>query len=263
MIFPGMDPWLEDPQIWPGVHASFIVYLRDALQPQLRGRYIAAVEERVYLEGPNREVIPDVWLRETRAPHIGDGNVAVLEAEGDAPVAVEVPGLEVHESYVTILDRASGQNVVTVIEVVSPANKYHAAGRKSYLDKQEEVRASDAHLVEIDLLRTGMHVVAVPEAVARRQGPYAYLVCVNRAVRSRFRFELYPRGLPHRLPRIRVPLAEGDPDVILDLQAVLEKTYDPGCYRERLRYDQPCHPPLPDSDTEWANSLLANAGAWA
>jgi hypothetical protein len=187
--------------------------------------------------------------------------VAVLEGDGgDAPVAVEIPDLEVHESYVTILDRASGQRVVTVIEVVSPGNKYHGAGRTSYIDKQEEVRASDAHLVEIDLLRAGHHVLAVSEAVARRQGPYAYLVSVNRAVRRRTRFELYPRGLRSRLPRIRVPLAGNDPDVILDLQAVLEKTYDAGSYRARLRYDQPCHPPLPDSDLDWANTLVAQAG---
>jgi hypothetical protein len=29
MIFPGMDPYLEDPRIWPGVHSPFIVYLAD------------------------------------------------------------------------------------------------------------------------------------------------------------------------------------------------------------------------------------------
>ena len=28
MIFPGMDPYLEDPQIWPGVHSALVVYLR-------------------------------------------------------------------------------------------------------------------------------------------------------------------------------------------------------------------------------------------
>jgi hypothetical protein len=33
MIFRGMDPYLEDPQIWPFVLASFIVYLRDHLLP--------------------------------------------------------------------------------------------------------------------------------------------------------------------------------------------------------------------------------------
>src|SRR5439155_25358177 len=120
MNFPGMDPYLEDPQIWPGVHAALIVYIRDQLQPALRPRYIAAIEERVFVEGPDREIVPDVWLKRSRSNH---GGRAVAQANGDAPVLVRVPALEVHESYVAILDRQTGQRVVTVIEVVSPTNK--------------------------------------------------------------------------------------------------------------------------------------------
>ncbi len=48
MIFPGMDPYLEDPAFWPGVHNRVIVYLADHLQPKLGSRYIATIEERVY-----------------------------------------------------------------------------------------------------------------------------------------------------------------------------------------------------------------------
>jgi hypothetical protein len=52
MIFPGMDPYLEDPRVWPDVHASFIVYLREYLRPLLQPRYVIAVESRVFVEGP-------------------------------------------------------------------------------------------------------------------------------------------------------------------------------------------------------------------
>ncbi|MFN4259401.1 MAG: DUF4058 family protein [Gemmataceae bacterium] len=62
MIFPDMDPYLEDTRLWPGVHNRFVVYLADYLQPQLRPRYIAAVEERVYLEGPEQRIVPDVII---------------------------------------------------------------------------------------------------------------------------------------------------------------------------------------------------------
>ena len=252
MIFPGMDPYLEDPQIWPGVHNRFVVYLADQLQPSLRPRYVAAVEERVYLEGPNREIIPDVWLRQ--AQHGSSGAVAL--ADEDAPILVEVEPLEIHESYITILDRQSGQRVVTVIEVVSPANKYAGPGRESYLAKQREVRCSNAHLVGIDLLRTGPHVVAVPEYKARGKGFYDYLISVNRAIRARTGFELYLRGLRERLPRIKVPLAEPDPDVQLDLQAVLNHTYEQGSYRDRLNYQVPCKPALSPADQAWAGELI-------
>ena len=252
MIFPGMNPYLEDPQLWPGVHGALIVYLRDQLQPLLRPRYIAAIEERVFVEGPDRQIIPDVWVKRTQNPEEG-GKLAV--AEVDEPVVVQVPDLEIHESYIEILDRHSGQSVVTVIEVVSPANKFPGPGRDSYLAKQGEVRSSTAHLVEIDLLRTGRHVLAVPEWVARGRGPYDYLVCCNRAGGLRDLFDLYPRRLRERLPRIRIPLAGDDPDVPLDIQAALTRVYDAGSYRDRINYDSPSQPPLESDDQSWANQL--------
>ena len=52
MIFPGMDPYLENPAVFPGIHTRSVVYLADQLAPKLRPRYIASVGERVYVEGP-------------------------------------------------------------------------------------------------------------------------------------------------------------------------------------------------------------------
>jgi hypothetical protein len=257
MIFPGMDPYLEDPRIWPGVHSRFIVYLADQLQPLIQPRYIAAVEERVFVQGPEqREIIPDAWLKRHR-PEAKPAAAAVLDV--DTPLVMQVPELEIHESYVEILDRESELRVVTVVELLSPTNKFPGAGQESYLAKQREVRASQTHLVEIDLLRAGQHGLAVPEWAARGSGPYSYLICVNRAEGRRDRFEWYPQELRQRLPRIRVPLADGDPDVVLDVQAVLAQTYEAGRYRERLRYDRPCVPPLPAEDQAWADELIRAA----
>jgi hypothetical protein len=68
--------------------------------------------------------------------------------------------------------------------------------------------------------------------------------CINRAIGRRDTFDLYPRALRDRLPRIRIPLSNGDPDVVLDLQAVLEQTCEAGSYRSRLNYRAPCQPAL-------------------
>ncbi len=257
-IFPGMDPYLEDPRIWSGIHNRFIVYLADQLQPLIRPRYIAAVEERVFVQGTEqREIIPDAWLKRHRPEANPSASAALLDV--DTPMVMQVPELEIHESYVEILDRESEQRIVTVVELLSPTNKFAGAGQESYLAKQREVRASQTHLVEIDLLRSGRHVLAVPEWAVRGSGPYSYLICVNRAEERRDRFEWYPRQLRQRLPRIRVPLADGDPDVVLDLQAVLVQTYEAGSYRERLRYDRPCLPPLSAEDQVWADGLIRAA----
>jgi hypothetical protein len=58
------------------------------------------VEERVYLEGPERDVIPDVWVRQNRP---GAPMVATAPVEADAPLLVQIPELEIHEAYLNIL----------------------------------------------------------------------------------------------------------------------------------------------------------------
>ena len=151
-IFPGMDPYLEAGALWPGLHAALIVYIRDQLQPLLRPRYLASIEERVYLESPRPRHRSG---RPRSSSPAGRPAPAVAVLEADAPVVVHAPPRDVHETYVAVLDRQSGERVVTVIEVVSPTNKYAGPGRTSYLAKQDEILRGPVHLVEIDLLRTG------------------------------------------------------------------------------------------------------------
>ena len=262
MIFPGMDPYLEDPEFWHGFHQRFIVYLSDLLQPKLSPRYIAAVEERVYVEGPNRQIEPDLSIRwRSPRPEVEDeaGGVAVLVEEADDPMVVVAHEIEVRESYIAILDRKNGLSVVTILEVVSPGNKCVGPGRRSYVEKQAEILRGDTHLVEVDLLRVGPHVLAVPQSEVGPRVVYDYLTSVNRSRGDRSIFEVYPTLLRRRLPRIRLPLAEGDADVVLDIQAGLVKTYESGIYRARLRYDRPCVPPLSPDDQAWADGLIREA----
>jgi hypothetical protein len=255
MIFPGMDPYLEHPALWPGVHNRLVVYLADQLQPLLSPRYLAAVEDRVYLEGSDRDIIPDVWIKHQP---LSSGGAALAVAPADGPEVLVVPDLEIHESYIAILDRTSNQRIVTVIEVVSPSNKNFGPGRDSYLDKQHEVRHSDTHFVEIDLLRDGQSVVAAPLSRLQRLGKYDYVACIERAGR-RTRFEIYRRSLRDSLPTISIPLAGDDPDVPLSLRDAVEKVYSAGSYRDRIDYSQPCFPPLGEVDQAWANERIAAA----
>ncbi|MBV8126174.1 MAG: DUF4058 family protein [Planctomycetaceae bacterium] len=48
--FPGMDPYLENPEIFPDFHDSFITYLRARLQAGLPPPYYAALGRRVWIE---------------------------------------------------------------------------------------------------------------------------------------------------------------------------------------------------------------------
>src|SRR5882762_7843773 len=169
--FPGMDPYLE--AHWRDVHARLIIYACDALQGVLPGGLRARVEESVLLETPmglgDHPLYPDVRVvvytskrsLETRP----EGGVAVAE-----PLLVETGPDTVTETFIEIVDRESGNRVVTVIEFLSPSNKSPGPNREQYLRKQRDVCSSNANLVEIDLNRFGTHTLAFPLHHIKPQG---------------------------------------------------------------------------------------------
>ena len=182
--FPGMDPYLEHPVLWESIHARLIVAAANQLQPQLDPRYVASVEERVFIEGPQRRV-PDVWIQKVVD---AEEFSPLARGESDTAVIIQVEDLEIHESRVEILDSYNAMKLVALIEVVSPTNKATGPGRESYRAKQEETLARECHLIEIDLLRKGRHVVCIPEWRVEFLEPFEFLCCVSRwPFRKRYR----------------------------------------------------------------------------
>jgi hypothetical protein len=80
------------------------------------------------------------------------------------PVMVKIAHDEFREPFIEIYTLSKeGKRLVTSIEILSLSNKTPGEqGRELYLRKQKEILAGKAHLVEIDLLRAGEHVSAVP-----------------------------------------------------------------------------------------------------
>ncbi len=218
--FPGMDPYLE--AHWRDVHASLIIYTRDALQGILPGSLRARVEESVLLETPkglgDHPLFPDVRVVEYTSKRglttSAAAGVAVAE-----PLLVETEDEPPTETYLEIIDRESGNRVVTVIELLSPSNKSPGPNREQYLRKQSKVCSSDANLVEIDLNRFGTHTLAFPIDHLKPGYRTAYMACVRR-VTQRGIAEVYPMPLWERLPVVKIPLRPDDTDVPLDLQAL-------------------------------------------
>lgn len=265
--FPGMDPYLESSGLWQDVHHRLIFCASEALQPQLPPRYYALIEERIIPEAPSRSYYPDMTIARqgtetptARGVQATQGGEAVVAVDMEADVAIEVEDEEeIRQGYVEIRE-VSGGRVVTVIEVVSPANK--AAGSRvhqTYLRQQADVLASDANLIEIDLLRRGVHVLAVPESCLERVRPFDYLVCGHRAAR-RGTYQLYPRTVRQPLPRVGIPLRAEDGEVVLDLQAVFQRCYDSAPYARLLDYRSEPLAPLPPADAAWADALLREKG---
>jgi hypothetical protein len=259
--FPGMDPYLEHPAQWPGWHQGFVTFLWTKLNALLPPRYIANLNERIYVVGPERDIYPDVTVRERAvATPPSDGADAAEAMPGDAPVILALEPEEIHESFIEIVPVADQGRVIAVVELLSPSNKAAGSpGRRQYRAKQREVLAGPTHLIEIDLHRQGRHTVVAPRERLLRRVPFDYLVSLSRGGR-RDRCEAWPFTLRQRMPRVAVPLLDDDPDLILDLQAVFERCYDEGAYARRLDYRRDPVPPLSRADAEWADALLHERG---
>jgi hypothetical protein len=259
--FPGMDPWLERPGLYPPFHATFIANLEAALNAVLPAGYVASNESRVYVD-PELHRIPDVGVFGPDAPAEG-GAVATLELTGLIAAAVEPVSDPVEEHYLEILS-VEDERLVTVLEVVSPSNKRAGDGRASYQQKQGECRASGVNLVEIDLVRGGPHVTAVREARLRAVAPNCdYHVCVTVAG-APLRYFVAGFALADQLPAISVPLESGVPPVPLDLQAAFDRTFDAGAYAKRVRYGRrEPDVPLPPEQRAWADGILRANGLLA
>ncbi|MFO0960616.1 MAG: DUF4058 family protein [Isosphaeraceae bacterium] len=248
--FPGMNPFLEQDGLWVDFHTKYLAALNEALVAQVRPRYIVLVEQYRYVQGPEeRRLIGRVDVSIVpAAPAAGEvaGGLAVL----DAPAEVEWDELPVEPMpYLEILDRKD-RHLVAVIELLSPSNK-RGRDRDQYLAKREAVLRSDAHLVEIDLLRGGSALPPVrPHST--------YSVLVSRAG-QRPRAGLWPIGLRDRLPVVPVPLMAPDPDARLDLQAALDRVYDAYGYEDFL-YDNQPDPPMTPFEEAWAREILPRIG---
>lgn len=130
--FPGMNPYLENPELWPEVHHLLIPTIMESLVPLLRPKYRVAIEKRIYSfagENPILVGIPDVTvLRSQTQTTPRESNVAVA-APAEMAVKVKVPvPVEFREAYLEIRDIAKGE-VIAVIEVISPTNKRPVKGR--------------------------------------------------------------------------------------------------------------------------------------
>lgn len=248
--FPGMDPYLEHPDLWPEVHSRLLVAIADYLGPQLRPKYRVAIEKRVYEDTAGDLLIgrPDVAVlrvptrqQDATAPH----SIAVVE-----PVIVELPmPEEIQERYLEIREAGTGA-VVTTLELISPSNKRSGKGRQQYEEKRLKILSSQTHLVEVDLIRAFQ-----PLPLLNINEPSLYRILVSHAD-QRPRAELYPFNLRRSIPAFPLPLQSDDADVMVDLQLLLSQVYERASYDLAIDYAQAPIPPLSDEDRAWAATLL-------
>lgn len=250
-----MDPYLEHPALWPDVHNSLIAALRDSLAPRVAPRYFIALERRAYMLAPHDldfigrpdlAVVPAATRGMEGTPPAGStipgGHAAVLDV--DVPLVDEVV-----ENYLEVRDVATGR-LVTILELLSPANKLFGAGRREYETKRESVFRTWTNLVEVDLLRAGE---PMPVIGPRVQSDYRILVFRGRGRHPRAK--LYVFDVRDPIPRFPLPLQPDDAEPEVDIGGVLHGVYARARFDLRLDYSQPPVPPLTAEQAAWADAL--------
>lgn len=248
--FPGMNPWLENPQLWRDVHHSLLSSLRDELSPRLAPRYFVAVETQTYIMQPTLLPpswrYPDVMVLERGGPAV----TTTLNAPAAPFVVVDLPLNDpLIEGYLEVRFVPTGE-VVTVIELLSYTNKLLGKGRAEYLEKRDGLLKSHIHLVELDLLRAGPPMPFAEPAAERD-----YRIFIRRRQEPR-RAQLYGFMLRDVIPTFPLPLNPDDQEPLIDLNALLQSLYARARYDLVLDYSKPPDPPLRDADAAWANALL-------
>ena len=218
--FPGMDPYLEDEGLWPVFQHQMALCLYQILGPGLVERYRARVCQRHYTT--------------------------------EQVLFTSVRHEEHSEDFIEIRQR-SDSRLVTLVEIVSPANKTTTGGRTAYLEKRRESRANGANIVEIDLVLQGKPLLDYSRETLPE---WDYIVTVTRNAQPD-RYEIYTSTLQKRLPRFRLPLASDERDTVFDLHTAFTRCYDQGGFAERIDYQSDPCTRLEEDDRLWMRELLA------
>jgi hypothetical protein len=260
-----MDPYIESSGLWRNFHANLMINIQDALADRVPKRYLVRAEERSYLllaveNGKEvREVYPDVRViepkpgpkrRGKRRPGVAGVAQATVSTEQRPMQMTAFIEHEIREMFIDIFAAEPDQRLVTTIEVLSPTNKERGGhGWHLYLRKRQATLVGGVHLVEIDLWRGGTRL---PMRDPWPESPYTLLVA--RAGRH-YACDVWPGYFHVPLSAIPIPLVAPDPDVVLDLQPLIESIYRRLRYGETIDYDKPLVPPPSPTEEKWLHQM--------
>jgi hypothetical protein len=248
-----MDPYLEDPTIWSGVHTSFIVAMMGELNRSMPEGYVACIEEYLWIEDTDnaeRTLLgkPDVLIPEPAKHRNGQTSGTAVLTQPTTRGMLPKNKKKKHR-YLQIITPSNGR-VLTAIELLSPSNKRTGEDRAAYLQKRKEFLAV-VDFVELDLLRAG-HRMPMGQPAPPPTDYYAFICRENEYPRS----ETWAFSVRDPLPVIPIPLAGTAKDIPLDLRTTLNKMFELSSIERRIDYSIPPRPPLHTADAEWAASFL-------
>ncbi|MBW4510473.1 MAG: DUF4058 family protein [Scytonematopsis contorta HA4267-MV1] len=256
--FPGMDPYLEQAVFWSSFHSRFIVAIADAIEPQLSSQYYVEVETRTYQSDDSDDSlmigIPDAVIFANKSDATSEQQLTEDSsiATESRPELVTLPmPVSVNERYLEVREMVTDE-VITVIELLSPKNKRAGDGRIAYEKKRRAILGSATNLIELDFLRAGK-----PMEIRGMQSETGYRILIS-CSHQRPAAELYRVSLQQQLPTFPVPLKLNQKEPLVNLQELFNGVYERARYATRIDYHQPVpSPALSKVDEKWVEELLA------
>jgi hypothetical protein len=244
--FPGMDPYMEERELWPDFHQNLAVECQGQLNTRLSAGYYAGLSLWTAAEelsiSTAHTTYPDIGIFD-KGKDVAEATEVYAMTESrprPAPIRrIYRPAIDIKQFAVHIYHTHSSE-LVTSIEILSPANK-REPGLSKYRIKRAGLTSSQVHLVEVDLLRGG-----------ERPGPEVnqppidtdYMLLVNRYAEGDARTsEIWPVAMCEPLPILLVPVLAPDPDIELDLNIAIRTAYVRGVYERRIDYTKTVPPP--------------------
>ncbi len=227
--FPGqIDPWAEDAHYFQQIHAGMIDQLLQQIRTPLAEMGYRVGREASLQIADNRE--PDIFVhRAMNAPHpavLLDYELAATEVLAYPGYALDDDNLRLQSVHIT---HDQSNQLVTIIEIVSPGNKDRSEAIADYRRRREKLLLDQGiNIVEVDATRSVKHLVSHPAA-----NNHAYHTAV-------YIPDQYPRlidmdfGKP--MQRIAIPL-RGEV-IAVELQSAYDYAYQNAMIASQLHGDQ-------------------------
>jgi hypothetical protein len=264
--FPGMDPFLEVDPRWQDFHGWFMRKLAEQTLPKAQelGCWIN-VERTIYqrdpsgelvlIDEPDQTVIVDVSNSGWGDASFGNGAVPLAKPKAIHEVVLDPDALErMKQDYLVVREVDQFARVLATVEVLSPANKSGSYVPR-YREKRMRFLASQAHFMEIDLLRGGDNP---SRQLFPELPPTPYFIFVARKTSIGRNEEGYPLRLQDSLPVMGLPLGPPRPDLPLDLASAFRAAYDLSVRPGSIRYSERTvpAPALSETDTDWVRQVI-------
>lgn len=252
-----LNSYLQQANQWSTFHADHITHLREAIQVILPGGYFVLSERSLQLvrDDPHgsplrQRSIADVAVFRSGTTPPQDDPVNDFQPVMEVPLLATLDEPEDVAGLVIVRPADNDEmQIVTRVELLSPANKPPGSHYRQYLAKRADMLLAGINLIEIDYLHmrhSPLSIVPDYTQGAAKARPFVILVSNTQPNLDEGRTQIYGAFVDEPLPALPLPLFD-DEQVRFELDEVYQQTYRANAAYGQLFVDYSVDPVQIDS----------------